>query len=111
MQLIIIEWEMIFDGQKIKMLFWLNLNIMINDDFQIIGEGIVLYIMLGIGIVVNGFVILVLVRFLKMQLFSLNVFVFGLFCVYFILFVFFLLFLWLFYIKGEWIGGKRFCDF
>ena len=82
-----------------------------HDDSRMTGEGIVLYIMSVTGIVANAFAILASARLLKMQPLSPNVFVLGLSCVDFISLIFFSVPSWLFYINGEWIGGKRLCDF
>lgn len=84
---------------------------MTNDDSRMTGEGIVLYIMSVTGIVANAFAVLASARLLKMQPLSPNVFVLGLSCVDLMSLIFFSLPSWFFYVKGEWIGGKRLCDF
>lgn len=80
-------------------------------DSRITGEAIILYILTLTGVVANAFAILASARLLKMQPLSPNVFVLGLSCVDLISLVLFSVPSWLFYIKGEWIGGKQFCDY
>lgn len=80
-------------------------------DSQITGEAIILYIMSVTGIVANAFAILASAKLLKMQPLSPNVFVLGLSCVDLISLTFFSVPSWLFYINGEWLGGKQLCDY
>ena len=63
------------------------------------------------GIVANSFAILASARLLQLQPLSPNVFVLGLSCIDLISITLFCIPSWLFYIKGEWIGGKKLCDF
>lgn len=63
------------------------------------------------GIIANTFAILSSARLLQMQPLSPNVFVLGLSCIDLISITFFCVPSWLFYIKGEWVGGKKLCDF
>lgn len=80
-------------------------------DSQITGEAIILYILTVTGIVANAFAILASAKLLKMQPLSPNVFVLGLSCVDLISLTFFSIPSWLFYINGEWLGGKQLCDY
>lgn len=82
-----------------------------NDDSRMTGEAIVLYIMTVTGIVANAFAILASAKLLQLQPLSPNVFVLGLSCVDLISLVFFSVPSWLFYVNGEWIGGKQLCDY
>lgn len=106
--------ETILNGKRTKKPFccWSRMTERYtNDDSRMTGEGIVLYIMSVTGIVANAFAILASARLLKMQPLSPNVFVLGLSCVDLISLIFFSVPSWLFYVSGEWIGGKRLCDF
>lgn len=81
-----------------------------NDDSKLSVE-IILYIMPITGIIANTFAILSSARLLQLQPLSPNVFVLGLSCIDLISITFFCVPSWLFHIKGEWVGGKKLCDF
>ena len=81
------------------------------DGFRLAGDAIGLYIMSIAGTLANAFAILASARLLQLQPLSPNVFVLGLSCVDLISITLFSIPSWLFYINGEWMGGKRLCDF
>ena len=81
------------------------------DDSRLTGDAIVFYILSIAGIVANAFAILASARLLQLQSLSPNVFVLGLSCVDLISLTLFSVPSWIFYLSGEWTGGKRLCDF
>lgn len=81
------------------------------DDPRLTGDAIIFCILSIAGIAANALAILASARLLQLQSLSPNVFVLGLSCVDLISLTLFSVPSWLFYINGEWMGGKRLCDF
>lgn len=75
------------------------------------GDVIIFCVMSIGGILANAFAVLASARLLQLQSLSPNVFVLGLSCIDLVSLTLFSIPSWLFYINGEWMGGKRLCDF
>lgn len=81
------------------------------DESRVTGDAIIFCILSITGTVANALAILASAKLLQLQSLSPNVFVLGLSCIDFISLTLFSIPSWLFYANGEWIGGKRLCDF
>ena len=80
------------------------------DDLRV-PDSVILYIVSTTGIVANVFAILASAKLLRIQPLSPNVFVLGLSCTDLVSLTLLSIPSWLCYINGEWLGGKRLCDF
>ena len=81
------------------------------DESPVTGDAIIFCILSITGTVANALAILASAKLLQLQSLSPNVFVLGLSCIDFISLILFSIPSWVFYANGEWIGGKRLCDF
>lgn len=75
------------------------------------GDAILFFVLSTTGILANAFAMLASGKLLHLQPQSPNVFVLGLSCVDLVSVTLFSVPSWLFYANGQWIGGKRLCDF